>query len=272
MIQALLPLLRRPALWQRTDAAFWDDEHISQGMLAAHLNPDLDAASRRQVTMDRSVQWLTTLLKPGAKLLDLGCGPGFYTKPLASLGFAVTGMDISERSLAYAQSQDEKSAYLRQNYLELDEIQAFDAILLIYCDYAALTRDERRLLLTKVYQALKPGGLFIFDVFTDRHFAGKSECATWSLQENGGFWCAGPHLCLEATYLYEGGMVSADQCVILTEAGATEYLIWDTAFTRESLCEEVLPAGFQVVGLYDDVCGAAYTGQSDTLCAVLTRD
>ena len=35
------------------------------------------------------------------------------------------------QSLAYAQSQDEKSAYLRQNYLELDEIQAFDAILLI---------------------------------------------------------------------------------------------------------------------------------------------
>lgn len=272
MIQALLPLLRRPALWQRTASAFWDDEHISQGMLAAHLNPDLDAASRKQVTIHRSVQWLSTLLAPGTKLLDLGCGPGLYTKPLAEMGFVVTGMDISERSLAYAQSQDGRSTYIRQNYLELDENQAYDAISLIFCDYAALTQAERRRLLAKVYQALRPGGLFIFDVFTDRHFAGKSERATWSLQEDGGFWHAGPHLCLEATYLYEGGRVSADQCVILTETGATEYLIWDTAFTRERLCAEVWPSGFTVVGFYDDVCGTAYTGQSDTLCAVLTRD
>ena len=46
MITTLFHLLKKPALWQRTTEPFWDDEHISKGMLDSHLNPDLDGASR----------------------------------------------------------------------------------------------------------------------------------------------------------------------------------------------------------------------------------
>ena len=35
-------LMKPPALYERTDAAFWDDEHISRGMLAAHLDPEFE--------------------------------------------------------------------------------------------------------------------------------------------------------------------------------------------------------------------------------------
>lgn len=271
MIDKLMTLLQRPTLWQRSTEPFWDDAHISKGMLEAHLNPDWDAASRKHETIDRSVKWLSAIIPAGGKILDLGCGPGLYAVRLSDLGFDVTGMDFSKRSIAYAKEHDPKTEYIYQNYMELDYADIFDAVLLIYGDYAALTETERRILLSKVYRALKPGGLFIFDVFTDVHFKKKTNKTSWSIHENGGFWSAEPHICLEATHLYENGTISVDQYVVITDKGVTEYLNWDTSYTKHSLIEEVLPFGFQAKGVFDDVCGSPYTGEAETLCLLLER-
>ena len=47
-------------------------------------------------------QSLETHLKPGGKVLDIGCGNGNISYQLAKSGFAVTGMDISEDAIAEA--------------------------------------------------------------------------------------------------------------------------------------------------------------------------
>ena len=44
-------------------------------------------------------------LKPGRRVLDVGCGPGLYTTRLAASGARVTGIDFSERSIACAREQ-----------------------------------------------------------------------------------------------------------------------------------------------------------------------
>jgi SAM-dependent methyltransferase len=40
--------------------------------------------------------------RSGAKVLDVGCGPGYYSRALASTGADVTGVDISEAAIAIA--------------------------------------------------------------------------------------------------------------------------------------------------------------------------
>lgn len=60
----------------------------------------------------------------------------------------------------------------------------------------------------------------------------------------------------------------ANQIVVLSENAVREYLIWDTAYSKDTLQSEVEPAGFRFVGIYDDVTGAPYTGEADTLCGV----
>ena len=74
MISKLFIHLQKPDLWQRSHGLFWDDEHISKGMLEAHLSPDWDAASRRHSYIDRSVKWLTSLIPAGSRILDLWPG------------------------------------------------------------------------------------------------------------------------------------------------------------------------------------------------------
>lgn len=272
MNENLLTLCKRPALWQRSQAPFWDDEHISEMMLDAHLNPNIDAASRKPAFIEASVQWLNTLFPKNAKVLDLGCGPGLYTKRFSELGYAVTGVDLSARSLAYAKAHDDKTTYIRQDYLTLDADEAYDVITLIYCDYAALTAPERTSLLAAVRRMLKKGGLFIFDVFTPVFYREKRESQSWSLCGQGGFWSEKPHLCIEATYLYENNTVSADQCVVVTKDGIKDYIIWDTVYTSEALKAEMAAGGLTVRALYGDVCGKALDDDCDMLCCVAAKD
>jgi SAM-dependent methyltransferase len=271
MIDTLFHSLKKPVLWQRSAELFWDDEHISKGMLEAHLNPDWDAASRPHHIIDRSVEWLSSVIPEGCKILDIGCGPGLYTKRLSDSGYDVTGMDYSRRSIAYAKSLDSKTEYIYQNYLELEYNAMFDVVTLIYCDYPALIPNERKTLLGKVYKALKPGGLFILDVNTDIYFEKKSNRTSWTLCENGGYWSADPYICLESTYLYENNTVAVDQYVVLTNSGIKEYLNWFTEYSIEKLREEVSPFGFKIKNVFDDVWGSPYTGKAETLGVVLER-
>ena len=155
-------LMKPPALYERTDAAFWDDEHISRGMLAAHLDPEFEGASRSFAFMDRSVDWICATAPPAThpRLLDLGCGPGLYAERFARAGYAVTGVDLSPRSLDHARrSANEQGLaidYRCRNYLELDLDGSFDIAVMIYCDYGALSSDERRVVLRRVRERLRP--------------------------------------------------------------------------------------------------------------------
>jgi hypothetical protein len=132
--------------------------------------------------------------------------------------------------------------------------------------------DERRTLVPKVYNALKPGGLFFLDVFTEKQFArSKSNKASWQLSNNGGYWSSEPYLCLEATYLYENNTVAVDQYVVITKKEMKEYLTWDTAYTVQKMTDEISPYGFKVKSVFDDVSGSPYTGEGEELCFVLER-
>jgi hypothetical protein len=58
----LQQLQQRPEPFTPGEPLFWDDPHISKGMLASHLNPNTEGASRRPEVIDRSVAWLVETL------------------------------------------------------------------------------------------------------------------------------------------------------------------------------------------------------------------
>jgi len=270
LFDELMKHLTRPALYERTEAKFWNDPHISGQMLEAHLNPDTDAASRRPEFIERSAEWIASLPQNGAKLLDIGCGPGLYAKRLAERGLAVTGLDFSESSIAYAREHDPTSEYILRDYLSMDFDGAFDIVTLIYCDYGALTPEERQNLLRRVCRALRPGGLFLFDAFTSFEAAGRREDTSWHVCENGGFWSPRPHICLNAGYAY-GGTAFVDRTVVVDADGIRCYNIWDTCFTKRSILDETTPAGFSERGFFGDAAGKTFTEISPTICTVLQK-
>ena len=58
-----------------TASELWTDEHRSAGMLAYHLNENVDISSRKMAFIDRSVDWLVSHLgiAAGVSVVDFGC-------------------------------------------------------------------------------------------------------------------------------------------------------------------------------------------------------
>ena len=271
--QKLLNLMREyPALYEPSSAPFWDDAHISAQMLAAHLNPEWDAASRRMSFMLRSADWIAQRCGAGRRqLLDLGCGPGLYADLFAQRGFEAVGVDISERSVEYAKKtaseKRQNNRFLCKNYLDIDFRNEFDAAVLIYCDFGVLPPSDRALLLKKVIGALRPGGLFFLDGHSLRHEECFQEGETVEYSD-GGFWWPQPYVCIERARKYRETHNILNQNIIITQDKCEYYNIWNQIFTGQSLNAELETAGFAAVELYDDIAGSEYTGQGKDLCAV----
>ena len=266
----------KPSLYAPGTHSLWDDEHVSNGMLEAHLNPHLEAATRKHEFLDKSVNWIAKTFPPSQykTLLDLGCGPGLYAEHFNSVGYTVTGIDFSKRSIEYAKEQallnKSNIEYIYQNYLSIEYAEQFDLTALIYCDYGALSITDRTILSKKVYQALKPNGKFVLDVFTQQKR--KKETRSWYHSEKGGFFSPRPHIYMESTYQYDNNdKTELDQYIVLTEDGISCYHVWNHYFTKEALVSEMQIAGFNDFEIFGDIAGVKFSVTGDTICGVFKK-
>jgi SAM-dependent methyltransferase len=274
----LMELQLKPAPFTPGEALFWDDPHISSQMLEAHLNPDIDAASRKPETIDGSVKWMmeTLGLRSGDSVLDLGCGPGLYAYRFARAGLHVTGVDHSRRSIEYAANyaiENQLNIHYRyQNYLELQDENQYQAVFLIYGDFCPLNPKQRSTLLHNVRRVLRPGGHFVLDVSTR---AGRSKYGVrngWYAEQSG-FWKPGPHLVLQEGFDYPEQSIWLDQYTVIEKDGKISvYRNWFQDYTPESITAELSQAGFFVESLWGDLTGVPYTPESEWIGLVTVRN
>lgn len=148
----------------------WDDTDFSQRMLENHLSQDHDWASRKLTVIERQVAWIASLLPVGARILDLGCGPGFYTYMLGKYGFCCTGVDFSPASVTYAQQQALTAGldieYVRQDVREYSPTQSFDFIMMTFGELNVFSAIDIRILLSRCAQWLIQGGKLLAEVHT----------------------------------------------------------------------------------------------------------
>ncbi len=273
----LIELQQKPAPFTPGEPLFWDDSHISSQMLAFHLDPLTEAASRKAETIDRTVEWLIDFLRlePGASLLDLGCGPGLYTARFARAGFKVNGVDYSRRSIEYASRYAKENNleidYRYENYLELPDTNQYDAAFLIYGDFCPLDPDQRARLLQTVRRALKPDGRFVLDVTTRECRKKHGNQNRWYVTEKG-FWKPGPHLVLEKGFDYPEQAIWLDQYTVIEADGKTTvYRNWFQDYTPETITSELEQGGFAVESLWGNLTGKPYDQSSEWIGLVTRR-
>lgn len=106
---------------------------------------------------------LQLLPAPPARLLDLGCGPGWTSSLLALRGFDVLGLDISPDMIALARNNKERygaerADFLVGDYEALADQGLFDAALFYDSLHHA---DDEELALRRVHASLRPGGICV---------------------------------------------------------------------------------------------------------------
>ncbi|BCS97816.1 hypothetical protein DSLASN_34480 [Desulfoluna limicola] len=275
-IQKLIEAARKPEIYAKGTANMWVDAHIAQQLLETHLSQDTDLASRKESTISSTVQWILNQVHGDSlTILDLGCGPGLYTERLAEKGHDVTGMDFSSNSIRYARESAQQKqlniAYIQQDYLELDEENRYDLILMIFLDVCVLSPNDRAKLLKRIYRALKPGGTVLFDVLNVHHTLGGSESKDWQIAEQG-FWRNRPYLALSETFYYEEQNVLLNQHVVMDEDESIDvYRFWRHTFSPAGIKQVLAEQGFRFVSCHEGILPDCdlYRSEDVTFCMAL---
>jgi SAM-dependent methyltransferase len=204
-------------------------------------------------------------LKPGAAVLDACCGPGRHSLELASRGYRVTGVDITE---AYLQAARESSggleglAFVRSDIRSFEGGAAFDLALNLFTSfgYFADPADDLEAL-RRLRASLKSGGKLVLETqgkeTSVRDFVPGESFERAGCEVRTEFSVVGPWEGLRERWILrapDGKVV--DRSFVLRLYSGTE------------MRERLLEAGFSKAEIYGDLDGSPYDQAAKSLVAV----
>lgn len=193
-----------------------------------------------------------------ARILDLACGSGGIALELARRGYEVAGADQSERMLEIAREkaarENLETSFALAPMQDLSGAGLYTGHDLATCIYDSLNyileEEGVRACFRETFKALRPGGLFIFDVTTEynliHNFAG------FTFAEN----LDGASYIWENAYNLETRVCSSKVTVFLESGGRYEKHTEDhqqRVYATAWLTRELQNAGFDVLGLYHNM-------------------
>ncbi len=271
-------IVKKPKPFEHyTSPQLWNDPHISKSMLDAHLDPDHDVASFRKEFIDKAVNWMTSRFKLSkeSRICDFGCGPGLWTTRFAELGATVTGIDLSERSIRYAQETAQKKnltiRYILQDYLQLSMDEQFDLIIMISYDFSVLSSDQRETLLHIFHTLLSENGTVLLDASSLEAFNDASEKADHEYSSVGGFWSSEPYHLFTSSFKYERENLLCDKYAVIEKEREFTIYIWNQCYSVESLRKVFEENGFQIIEVLSDVSGKPFRVDSRRIAIVAMK-
>ena len=218
---------------------------------------------------DYSVEVMPTLqplllgaLPAGAHILDLCCGTGQLVKQLIARGFSVTGVDGSAAMLTYARQNAPTATLIQVDARDFKLPEPVHAVVSIFDSLNHITeRAGLEAALRCTYDALLPGGKFVFDMNLDAAYR-----QNWR----------GSYSIVEADHIvavrskYNGGTREAQmQITILREADdayqRSDVVLVERAYPAEEVLEILAAVGFVEIKAYDaehDLAWRGYAGRS----------
>ena len=115
-----------------------------------------------QIFMDNLTHYLN--LPEKAKVLDLACGKGRHAIYLNQLGFDVTGVDLSENSIASAKKNEKEDLHFKVHDMREPFEEKFDAIFNLFTSFGYFENDNDNLVTLKsIKQSLTEYGFAVID-------------------------------------------------------------------------------------------------------------
>lgn len=254
-LQRLYARPQPPVPWRDGSNLPWDDPAFSERMLRQHLDQSHGAASRRMPEVRAQVQammaWLG--LAPGARLLDVTCGPGLYAAEFARRGIEVTGIDFGPASIRHAR---ELCAGLPCRFIQQDvrrmalDGAGFDAAIYIYGQFTVLTPAEAADVLRRIRAALRPGAPLLLEILDENRFDRVN--SSWWYTDSGGLWGDFRYLHLGERAWDPQQRAAIERFHILNlETGEMQvYGLSDQAYSVAEMAEMLQRAGFEELSVH----------------------
>ena len=185
--------------------------------------------------------------------VDLACGTGSVALILARMGYRVTGVDMSEEMLTVALQRamelETMPMFVCQKLQQLHLPRAVDMAVcaLDGLDYI-LDPEDCKTAIARVYKALNPGGIFIFDVNTPEKL--RAMDGQVFLDEDDDVYCVWRGEFDEQTNICTYGMDLFQRNGQVWERSFEEHK--EYAYTVQQLTQYLRTAGFTHIRVYAD--------------------
>jgi len=114
----------------------------------------------------------TGKIKP-CKVIDIGCGEGFYSIYLSSKGFDVTGIDISENAIKYAKENAKKRGvkvrFIAMDIKDLSQLREKFDFILEWAVMHHILPPQRKKYIEDVNKRLNKNGIYLSISFNDQN-------------------------------------------------------------------------------------------------------
>lgn len=151
--------MRRP----KTDQEHWTRTFFSEVYRAIGLDERVEHGPAEAAAVKKMLA-----LKKGARVLDLCCGIGRHSVPLAKMGLDVTGLDLTEGYLEEARAAAKRARvkvrFLQGDMRELSFDSEFDAVVSLFTSFGYYDDAVNQQVLHRIARALKPHGRLLLDV------------------------------------------------------------------------------------------------------------
>ncbi len=185
--------------------------------------------------------------------VDLACGTGSVALLLAREGLQVVGVDLSEEMLTVAaQKAQEAEVFIQYTCQSLQELRLPRGVDMAVCaldglDYILDPKDCAAAI-HRVYKALNPGGIFIFDVNTPEKL--RAMDGQVFLDEDDDVYCVWRGEFDEKTNICSYGMDLFQRRGNVWERSFEEHK--EYAYSQEQLTGYLKAAGFTDIHIYAD--------------------
>jgi SAM-dependent methyltransferase len=207
-------------------------------------------------------------LAPGARVLDVPCGPGRHSCALAARGYQMTGVDLSSTCLGMARDLAVKKGldvtWEHRDMSDLPWKQAFDAAFAMGNSLGYADDDHDARFLQAVARALRPGGRFVLD------HPCVAEALLPAFQERTWYSVGDTLFLREGRYNHHAGRIETVYTVI--RGGDVEKKPWSQrVYTYREVCRLLAEAGFSDVQGYASLTLEPFKLRSQGLLLVATK-
>ncbi|OGN93890.1 MAG: hypothetical protein A2Z71_06100 [Chloroflexi bacterium RBG_13_50_21] len=252
-----------PLPWDEGDNIPWNEPGFSRRMLDEHLSQAHDTASRRFAIIDQHVDWIHNKLLAGrlTTILDLCCGPGFYTSRLAKLGYTCQGIDYSPASIEYAISTAEREqlacTYSCQDIRQIEFPQNIDLVMLIYGEFNVFRPNHAGIILDKIWHALAPGSILLMEPHPFSLVKHLGEAPSSWYSSSGSLLSERPHVVLQENFWDEITKTATSRYFVLdAQSGKiTRFAQSMQAYQDEEYRSLLISHGFKDVQLLPGLLG-----------------
>lgn len=255
-----------PRPWAEGDNIPWDDPAFSERMVREHLTQTHDLASRRFETIDRQVAWVHEHVLKGnpTRVLELGCGPGFYTNRLAKRGHTCVGIDFGPASIRTARERA-AAQHIEGTAYRLDDVRTADfgddygLVMMNFGQLNVFRREEAADILRRAHDALEPGGIILLEPqrFETVEGAGKSGTSWYTVGKEGALFSDGPHLVLTENFWDDEARSTTTRFYVVdVETGeVARHAMTTEAYTEDEYRAALESAGFAKITFYPSLVG-----------------